>query len=690
MIIASGTKVQSNITDDAFAMTFDTSGVKHIMGILSNMYTDKYLAIVREYASNALDAHREVGNTEPVLITLPNEWEPNFKVRDFGPGLDRDGLINTFGVYGKSTKRESNAFIGALGIGSKSAFTVASQFVVTGIKGGVRTVALFALSEDSEPTVSILSTTDVDAPNGVEVSIAVTDIDGVHDASQRLFKFWDEGTVLVDGEQPVSVWGSMLRVTDNVFASEGTTYAPSLTVVMGGTGYAVDHNLLYRMMYNGVSQRDKEENEDYIKRKQVVKKIAQRLYESKIEIIGKVPLGSVDIAPSREGLRDTEQTKQTLADIMVEYAENITDLISAEIDAATTAMDAVIKLKDFKPFMQDLEDGVDWHGQRLNYRNELKVPYVNIGSGRNGHDMGVINDSVIVTLASNFDNYVVITGVTPETAGAVRRSAKRFVNDAVSKNAVGMICVEAAQGSEGWFSWGGDSPVWTISIEEFRALVKTISTVTYGSAGPTTYWVQGDGVNGYLTAKQIADLDGRIVLMDGWSNNILGEEVKEDDDFRVKLSGRQSEEVFGRKVKFTRLTDLVKTKAEEIVTAITPAEMNVLQFRTNNTAEGLVRIMKAVGDYDLFGQEMRDYYNARQATQVFTKDEQHRLTTALTMVKGHYWAQNNGGVDMSTVTDGILNKYPLIYRAVSTNYYSPMGETEVKHAGLYVQAVLQS
>lgn len=46
--------------------------LSHIMGILrSQIYTDKLLAVIREYSTNARDANIEAGNGSPIDITLP-------------------------------------------------------------------------------------------------------------------------------------------------------------------------------------------------------------------------------------------------------------------------------------------------------------------------------------------------------------------------------------------------------------------------------------------------------------------------------------------------------------------------------------------------------------------------------------------------------------------------------------------
>ena len=91
----------------------------HIMTILRDtLYSDKILAVLREYSSNAWDAHRAVGkNTLPIKITLPTEMTPTLSIRDWGPGLSANEVFNIYTQYGASTKRDSDKEVGMLGIG---------------------------------------------------------------------------------------------------------------------------------------------------------------------------------------------------------------------------------------------------------------------------------------------------------------------------------------------------------------------------------------------------------------------------------------------------------------------------------------------------------------------------------------------------------------------------------------------
>lgn len=88
-----------------------------------NIYTDKIGSVVREIASNCVDAHEEVNQQRPFEIEYIDDSESrNIIFRDFGPGLSPDRVRNIFSQYFSSTKRDSNNQIGGWGIGSKSPY----------------------------------------------------------------------------------------------------------------------------------------------------------------------------------------------------------------------------------------------------------------------------------------------------------------------------------------------------------------------------------------------------------------------------------------------------------------------------------------------------------------------------------------------------------------------------------------
>jgi hypothetical protein len=188
------------------------------MGILrEGLYSDKVLAILREYSSNAWDAHRSVGKHElPIKVTLPTYDEPVLRIRDYGPGLSHDAVFTVYTQYGRSTKRDSDDVVGMLGIGSKSGFAYSDSFTITTWHGGIQRIYVATLGDDEKGAINLLSETPCDlGDTGVEIQIATKPEDRreFESTARRLFKHMtprpeinielpalpDERTVLTNG-----------------------------------------------------------------------------------------------------------------------------------------------------------------------------------------------------------------------------------------------------------------------------------------------------------------------------------------------------------------------------------------------------------------------------------------------------------------------------------------------------------
>lgn len=167
---------RTGLADDGrFKIAFNAKMAKILA---DGIYSDKITSIIRELACNAIDSHVESGQAErPIEIHLPGMFEPWFHVRDFGVGLDHDQVMNIYTTYGASTKTDSNAFIGQLGLGSKSPFSYVDAFDVTAIKNGVERQYSMYKSEDGMPSVALLLERNTTEPNGVTVKMPVLQSD---------------------------------------------------------------------------------------------------------------------------------------------------------------------------------------------------------------------------------------------------------------------------------------------------------------------------------------------------------------------------------------------------------------------------------------------------------------------------------------------------------------------------------
>jgi hypothetical protein len=139
----------------------------------SKLYKNKIAAIVREISCNAYDAHIAAGTPNlPFEVHLPTILEPWFSVRDFGPGLSHQQTTTIFTTFFESTKEDSNDYIGALGLGSKSPFSYVDSFAVYSHHNGVRR-SYECYLEHGIPQLSVKAETPTNGESGIEVSLAV-------------------------------------------------------------------------------------------------------------------------------------------------------------------------------------------------------------------------------------------------------------------------------------------------------------------------------------------------------------------------------------------------------------------------------------------------------------------------------------------------------------------------------------
>jgi hypothetical protein len=411
----------STVAGSAQVMGIDAEGMGTVLSILSNMYSDPGLAVVREYASNAYDAHVEAGNPDPILVTSPSLINPIFTVQDFGVGLSRDEMLNVYAQYGASTKRGTNDQIGAFGIGAKSAFTAGTQFVVTAVKNGETTVALFALNDDGAPTVNIVSHTyATDEPNGVKVEIGVNDVHGVKMAIEKLFPTWKPGTVLVDGVEPVSVWTDLDALTDNVHfgwrENHYETRSEAWIIVMGGIPYKLPDAVVYTL--------ESRQNT-----------MVRTVQQSQARVYLTVPIGSVDITPSREELRVTDRTTATINALVEEFSENIGAWISIQIEESTSVIDALMRYRKLRDRLgsidrQTLRD-VTWRGAALP-QNTIDFPdlawfELHAKRGHYGEQVARRQKRVQLHPAEYFEKYLFVTDVPDRRVRSVQLAAKPYL-----------------------------------------------------------------------------------------------------------------------------------------------------------------------------------------------------------------------------------------------------------------------
>lgn len=169
------TIVEEGIENESIGMSLDLDSAQILMQMLSkNLYSDSIGSTIRECASNALDSHRRLGITTPIIVGLNLNEQDNyeFTVEDFGTGLDADDVKNIISKYGKSTKRQEANALGMMGLGFKAPLAYSSSFYFVCRKNGIERKYMMYEGEDVN-TIDLLYECETTEANGVKVIVPV-------------------------------------------------------------------------------------------------------------------------------------------------------------------------------------------------------------------------------------------------------------------------------------------------------------------------------------------------------------------------------------------------------------------------------------------------------------------------------------------------------------------------------------
>lgn len=322
------------------AMGIDENSLAHIMSVLTDLYSNTVRAVVREYSTNARDSHIDAGTTRPIEVTLPTAMSPFFKVRDFGLGLSVDDIYKVYSQYGASTKRDRDTVNGMLGLGCKSALTYATSFTVVSTHDSVKITVVVSRSEDGSASMEVVDTVSTTEGNGVEITVPVKqgDIAAFRTETYNFFQYWDEGTVLVNGEAPARIHGSLKMVTPEIGMLSGSG---DDVVVFGGVAYPVKEPGLYA---------------------------GNRPYSNPFRLVAFLDASDdehkVVFTPNREALTYSGLTVPTLARLRQSFTDSIKATIQADVDSQPTHHEAMGALMSWaERFGGAMVEGVTYKGE---------------------------------------------------------------------------------------------------------------------------------------------------------------------------------------------------------------------------------------------------------------------------------------------------------------------------------------
>lgn len=343
MKLASETSVverSGEFTQSAFSIEMNS---KAFYVLSAQLYSNKIQAVIRELSTNAHDAQIFSKTKQPFEVHLPTMWEPEFSVRDYGPGLSEDDVKNLYTTYFKSNKINSNDFVGCLGLGSKSPFAYTDSFTVTSWFGGECKQYTMYLDEQKFPQCALLTCNPSKEATGLKVSLSVknNEINTFLKEAKRVFSFFKDKPKMT---------GANVSLIDIKGSMEGTGWKFGITTEFGSHAFAVMGNIAYPIL-NAATHLPAH---------------LKPLCSAPVAIY--VDIGDIEPSPNREELSYNKATIKAITDKLELVSAEFLKNVKAKVALATSLWDARMKYAELhKSGAFNYVDGkqVLWNGQRV-------------------------------------------------------------------------------------------------------------------------------------------------------------------------------------------------------------------------------------------------------------------------------------------------------------------------------------
>jgi hypothetical protein len=382
---------KSGIENEGVSFGIKKEGLAHIFNVLRNqLYSNKILAVIREYSCNAYDAHVEAEVVDQkFVVTCPTFDDPSFSVRDFGSGLSPEGIAEVYAYYGESTKRQSNALIGQLGLGSKSGFAYGDNFVIKSYHDGTLYTYNAFLDESKIGQILLMSQESTTENNGVEIVIPVKlkDIYTFKETIAEFFKYFKSKPIIKN--IPQEYLDQQWKLDECVLNGDGWSFLKSRNSWDSTPSVAIMGNVAYPI------------------KGEAVEGLNNVFYTN---FIVEFEIGELEVAASREALQFSPVTqnaiKKRFKSIMIEVDSKISNKISNSkslFEAKAIYNSLTNSHGDFYRFKSHFNN-ISWNNQKLeDYRlittntiaKQIKLHEI-VKSGRSERIISRVVDNKII------------------------------------------------------------------------------------------------------------------------------------------------------------------------------------------------------------------------------------------------------------------------------------------------------
>lgn len=314
---------------EVISMGLDLDNTSSIMTLLrNNIYSDPIESIVREYFSNAIDAHLRINSSESIELDIKHEDNKYFlSIRDFGSSMTKEVIENVYAKMGKSDKRTSNNQHGAWGLGAKCALSYTDHFYIetSTIENNINIYRKWVQYIDTTK-IGLISLLEEEInpstfKQGTKITIGFEQKDySKLLSSLSLYLTYTKSNYTFLNQE---VFNQLKLGTIN-YNYYGTNWAKRFLgysygniedkylIIIEGIPYKLDMKILCEFISNSKGSLDYIINKNkpfYIKESQ--NKIRFHLYVDSLKAFAfelKIDIGTVDLSASRESLQYTDKT----------------------------------------------------------------------------------------------------------------------------------------------------------------------------------------------------------------------------------------------------------------------------------------------------------------------------------------------------------------------------------------------
>jgi len=358
---------------DSVNCTIDAEDMRYVASLLRNNYSNPTLAVVREISANALDANAEANASDNIEVTIPSSLNPHFVVRDFGGGLSQEQVFNLYSKYGKSTKRESNNYIGAFGIGKFAPLSYGSNFTCISYNGGLKTSYNIFVNEDDDTKIVKLHEEPTSEPTGLSVEVAVSDedVNKFREVCKNFFRFFTDEEMpkfigVGEDEEFFDKYEVVMESNNGlwfILKDEREYWAKNhheSTAIMGRVHYPIDVSSV---------NWDSFQKDDSEKSQLEIRHIRELASQDNISI--RFDIGQLKLHHSRESLEYNKNTQKEIVSTLRKVQSEIKEIAKEKLGNAEDLWDAISKYAQVINALPHglrgiFENTFEWEGIKVN------------------------------------------------------------------------------------------------------------------------------------------------------------------------------------------------------------------------------------------------------------------------------------------------------------------------------------